>query len=227
VRRPAAAGALVAVLALLPGCELAGDPATAPPASQGGGTGSDEPALGSPAERWPRTLPALLAHAAPEAQGWQDAPVLADVTVWLDADGRWERARLSYVAGEAERMLTLRTRPDELRVERPRLAGLELPVLPGAAVEEIPALPAGALEPVALGAAAAGPLEECGAAGAVRAVLYATGAPASWDGQRWSRTPSWRATVVTEAGGVSVDPTSGRAFAPLVCVDPLLLEDPG
>lgn len=185
----------------------------------------DDVALGSPVEDWPRTLPALLAHAAPEAQSWQDDPVLADLTVWLDDGGRWERVQLTYVAPDAERLLTYRSSPEELRLERPRLAGLQLPAVPAEGVEAITPFPEAALEPVDLAAAAGSALADCGVDGQpVRAVLYATGAPAAWDGQQWTRNPTWRATVVSESAGVVVDPTSGQGFAPLTCVEPLLLE---
>jgi hypothetical protein len=215
--------ALLALLALLSGCQLVDAPrdaaATAPAADDG-----REPALGSPVEDWPRTLTALRAVAEPEALAWQDDPVLADLTVWLDEQQRWERVRLTYVAPDAERMLTYRSRPDELRLERPRLAGLQLPVLPAAAVDAIAPFPEAAMEPADLAAAAAAALADCEAAGPARAVLYATGAPAAWDGTAWTRNPTWRATVVTGAGGVVVDATTGQAFAPLTCVAPLLLD---
>lgn len=217
-----AAGAVLAA-ALLVGCQLS--EATGPAVvATSEGAAAEDAALGSPEQDWPRTLPALQAYAAPEALAWQDDPVLADVTVWLDEEGRWQRVRLTYVAPDAERMMTIRSRPDELRVERPRLAGLQLPELPAAAVEQMVPLPADVQEPAALGEAAAQALADCGAGGPARAVLYATGAPAAWDGSTWSRIPSWRATVVTPAGGVIVDPVTGTAFAPLTCVEPLLLD---
>jgi hypothetical protein len=188
----------------------------------------DDDVLGSPVEDWPRTLPALRSFAAPEALSWQDDPVLADLTVWLDEGGAWQRVQLTYVAPDAERILTYRSSPEELRLERPRLAGLQLPTLPAMAVEAIASFPEETLEPVDLAAAASTALADCGAAGeSAGAVLYATGAPAAWDGQQWTRNPTWRATVVTESAGVVVDPTTGQAFAPLTCVEPLLLDDAG
>lgn len=219
--------AVLVAAVLLAGCQLAepvddqdGDGPTS------GEAIDDAAARGRPDEEWPRTLDELRAYAAPEANAWQDEPVLADLTVWLDEQEAtaWEQVRLTYVAPDAERMLTFRATPDDLRIERPRLAGLELPVLPAAAVEAIAGFPEDVLEPVDLAAASATALDDCDAGDDVRAVLYATGAPAAWDGQEWSRTPTWRATVVTPDTGVVVDPTSGQAFAPLTCVDPLLLE---
>ncbi|MEE8602628.1 hypothetical protein [Euzebya tangerina] len=183
----------------------------------------EEPALGSPEEEWPRTIPALRAAALPEAQIWQDEPVLADLVVFM-TDGRWDSVRLTYVAPDAERMLVYRSAPDDLRLERPLLEGLQLPSIPALGVELIDPFPEDALEPIDLAAAAAPALADCDAEGEeVRAVLYATGAPATWDGSTWTRLPSWRATVVTESVGVVVDPLNGQAFAPLTCVEPLLL----
>ncbi|CAN5211439.1 hypothetical protein BH23ACT9_BH23ACT9_11440 [soil metagenome] len=219
--------ALCAAILLLSACQV-GDgegPLSIQPTDP---TVEAAPALGSPERDWPRTLDQLLAFAAPEALTWQDEPVLADLTVWLDIEDpgpvTWARARLTYVAPGAERMLTYRSRPGELRIERPRLAGLQLPELPRAAVEAIPPLPEGVLEPVDLAAASARALADCEAGSSpVEAVLYATGAPAAWDGTQWTRIPTWRATVVTAGVGVSVDPTTGQAFAPLTCVEPFLL----
>ncbi len=221
---PRAAAALVAAAMLLGGCQLVDDEAV-PVVSEGvEDDGGAPPALGSPDTDWPSTLGGLLAFARPEALSWQDEPVLADLTVWLDADTSWDRVRLTYVAADADRMLTYRSQPDQLRLERPRLAGLQLPELPAAAVEAIPPLPDDVLEPAALATASAPALADCGSTDEpVQAVLYATGAPAAWDGTSWTRTPSWRATVVTAATGVVVDPRSGQAFAPLTCVEPVLL----
>lgn len=216
--------AAIAAVVGLAGCQLSEATGPAVVATSEGSV-EDDAALGSPEQDWPRTLPALQAFAAPEALAWQDEPVLADVTVWLDEGARWQRVRLTYVAPDAERMMTIRSQPDELRVERPRLAGLQLPELPRQAVEQMVPLPADVQEPAALGEAAGQALADCGAAGEpVRAVLYATGAPAAWDGSAWSRIPSWRATVVTSSAGVIVDPVTGTAFAPLTCVEPLLLD---
>lgn len=211
-------------LLLVAGCQLS-DPETVtagPTESQS--QAERAPALGSPDEDWPATLDELQAVARPEALNWQEEPVLADVTVWLQPDARWERVRLTYVAAEAERMLTYRAQPDELHLERPRLAGLQLQKLSQQAVDAMQPLPQEALEPVQLATAAGPALAECGSSDEPpRAVLYATGAPAAWDGTQWTNNPTWRATVVTERAGVVVDVTSGQAFAPLTCVEPVLL----
>lgn len=183
------------------------------------------PALGSPDEEWPMTLAGMRAFAAPEALEWQDLAILADVTVWLTPEQRWDRVRLTYVAEDADRLFTYRSSPQDLRIERPLLQGLQLPSLPAPAISAIEPFPAETLEPVALAQAAAPALAECGGNGDdAGAVLYATGAPAAWDGAQWTRLPNWRATVVTPTVGVVVDPSTGQAFAPLTCVEPVLLQ---
>lgn len=236
------------MLVLLGGCQLV-DPAeqaaTGVVDTERGGADPDD-LLGNPEDEWPETLVGILALVRPDAFVWQDQPVLADLTVYFEAPGiatadppatpppaarapGWERVRLTYVAADADRMLTIRAAEGEaLRIQRPRLAGLSLPELPPEAIEVMRPLPADVLEPRDLAVAARMALADCGADGEpVLAVLYATGAPAGWDptAGRWSPLPTWRATVVTTTVGVSVDPTDGTAFAPLTCVDPVLLEE--
>lgn len=222
---PSALSGLVALVLLLSGCQLVDDAEDLQADRPSDGAAAD--VLGNPDEDFPSTIAELRAGLRPEALTWQDAPVLADVAVWLGSDEvTWERVRMTYVAADSDRMLTYRADPENLRLERPRLAGLQLLELPPAAVEEIQPLPDGTLEPAALAVAAADALRQCDASDLmVRAVLYATGAPAAWDGQEWSSLPAWRATVVTSSDGVSVDPASGRAFAPLTCVEPILLNE--
>lgn len=214
--------AVLAVL-LLSGCQLVDRSADLEPVeTTSEGIGADE-LLGNPDEEFPATLAELRAFTAPEALTWQDEPVLVDVTVWLAPDERWERIRVTYVAAEADRMLTLRADPERLRLERPLLEGLQLLPLPEEAVQAIPPLPDEVLEPATLAEAASSALSDCGDPnGVVRKVVYATGAPAAWDGQAWTVAPTWEATVVTSQTGVVVAPSSGRPLAPLRCVEPLL-----
>lgn len=193
-----------------------------PPPAADGGVGDD--VLGNPDEDLPRALPALLARGSHEAEVWQDEPVLVDATVWLDPAGAWERARLTYLAPLGDRLFVLRLDEDGAEHARPSLAGLQLPSVPEEALAEVPELPADALPPEELGPAAADALAACEVSGPVRAVLYATGAPGAWDGERWTAVPVWRATAVAESGGAVVDPRTGVAYAPLVCVEPLLLQ---
>ncbi len=213
------------LLMALTGCELVDEGVEVDPDASETAVAAEDP-LGSPEDDFPSTLAGLVATALPEAQAWQDEPVLVDATVWLDPDGTCTQVRSTWVAAEADRFLTVRATPDRLRVERPLLEGLQLQELSDEAVTAIPALPADVLEPVALGEAAASALADCDAADrTVMAVVYATGAPAAWDGTEWTTVPRWQATVVTSSTGVAVAPTSGQAFAPLTCVMPLLPEE--
>lgn len=214
---------LVVLAILLSGCQLVDRNADLEPAESPSTAAGADQLLGNPDEEFPTTLAELRAYAAPEALIWQDEPVLADVTVWLDPRGLWERVRVTYVAPDSDRMLTLRADPEQLRLERPRLEGLQLMPLPSEAVEAIPPLPDDVLEPRGLAEASSAALAECGdPGGTVRKVVYATGAPAAWDGQEWTVAPTWEATVVTSQTGVVVAPGSGRPLAPLRCVEPLL-----
>lgn len=242
---------LIALLALaVSACQLVDPPDQAATGEVGTADGlgaESDDLLGNPEDEWPTTLAGLLALVRPEALLWQDAPVLADLTVWFAPPGvlapsravdtptaaprpdavPWARVRLTFVAAGADRMLTVRATPDRLSLQRPRLAGLALPELPPQAVEQMESLPAGVLEPHALAHASRGALAQCDDDGdPVVAVLYATGAPAAWNPEagQWDPVPTWRATVLTETVGVSVDPTSGTAFAPLTCVEPLAPE---
>lgn len=196
------------------------DPVT-PGASDGAATEPSAEVLGNPDADFPATLDELLAFTAVEAGAWQDEPVPAELTVWL-LDGAWTQVRVTFVAADADRILTISARPDEgQQVSRPHLPGLGLASLPSSAVAALPPLPESALEPDALAEAAADALAACDLQPPVVAVSYLTGAPAAWDGSRWDPLPTWRATVLTEQGGVSVDPSTGRPFAPLVCTGPI------
>lgn len=210
------------VLLCAPACQFGGPVGGAPSAAP-----AAPPPLGSPEEEFPTTLAELRAFGRAQAVTWNDDPLLADATVWLSPSGRWERVRLSYVAAHADRLLTLLGDRESVRVQRPTLAGLGLLPLDETGAAALPPFPEDALEPVSLGEAAQPALADCGTPGTVRAVVYATGAPGSWDGQEWTLLPTWRATVVTPRGGVSVSPADGTAYAPLTCVEPLVLQAGG
>lgn len=212
-------GPLVLLLVmLLAGCQLVDSAEDLQPADPDPDAPDADTLLGSPEEDFPSTLAGLQAYVEPEALTWQDAPRLVDVTVWLERQ-EWTQVRATYVAAEADRLLTVRATPERLRVERPLLEGLQLPELPPEALQALGPLPEDVLEPAALAAAAVPALRDCDAGDEpVRSVLYATGAPGSWDGERWTATPDWRATVVTDTVEVVVQPDTGRPFAPLECL---------
>ena len=226
------AGGVLAAVALA-ACQPVDQPVVAP--SQDAAP-SDADLLGNPDEEFPTDLAELRAFGLQRAVLWQDDPRLSVVVVYLDGEGdgggdgggggggqAWERVRLTYVAPDADRILTVEAVPDGgARVERQTLSGLQLQPITAAGVAELPDLPDDALEPAALAAAAAPALEQCDAAGDVAAVIYANGAPESWDGQAWASAPVWRTTVLTPDGGAVVRPDDATPFAPLTCPDPLL-----
>jgi hypothetical protein len=60
-------------------------------------------------------------------------------------------------------------------------------------------------------------LEDCGV-GDLASVLYATGAPAAWDGQTWTERPAWTAMLSGAERAAVVDPRTGEPAAD-PCVD--------
>ncbi|MDP8969162.1 MAG: hypothetical protein M3N52_01360, partial [Actinomycetota bacterium] len=140
--------------------------------------------------------------------------------VGLDERMAWTEARLTYLAAEADRFLTVQLRPTGGVQERPTLATLGLKPVSARGLQQLPPMPTNAREPAALARAARSALIECGVDQPTRGVLYATGAPASWDGQRWADPPVWTATVTgPKDSGVVVDPVSG-AQASGGCLQP-------
>lgn len=191
-------------LLLTAGCQPFGGPRADAPTPAAGRT--DRP-LGAPDAAAPQTLAELLLRGQTIAQEWQDDPVLAEVHVAVDADGNWTQARLSYVAGDAERVLQLESAGAGFTEQRPSLATLNVQTVPGTALEEVPAFPDDAAEPQELAAAPAA--AECGITDEAT-VLYASGAPYAWDGTAWASPPRWSVTVTTEQGaGANLDITTG------------------
>ncbi|CAN5480092.1 hypothetical protein BH23ACT7_BH23ACT7_18720 [soil metagenome] len=216
--RGIAAGAAVAAL-LAGGCQPAGD--ASPAGSETVPAAAPDDPRGRPRTDFPATLAELSRLGGMTAAEWQEDPRLADAAVELAPDGAWASARLTYLAADADRFLTLRMEPGSTSQQRPTLGGLGLTAVGGEALEAVPPLPDDTLEPADLAAAAAPVLERCGASGAVTTVLYATGAPAIWDGQSWTVDPQWRATVATGSGGAAVDPRTGAAVLDDPCLEPL------
>lgn len=203
--------ALCLSLTLLVSCQPAGGPSGG--ATQQPSAGPTGRALGAPAAGMPASLSELLDRGHRIAEEWQDEPVLAEVEVQLDDQGRWTSARLQYLAAEADRFLALTTAGSGFSQELPSLGGLQLQPVPGAALDELPPFPDDAVAPDA--AAEGEAAGECGAQGAVT-VLYTTGAPYAWDGTAWSEAPQWRATVAAADGtGARLDIRSG---APQGCL---------
>jgi hypothetical protein len=191
------------VVLVLAGCQPADDSAldSEPMA--------DEPASPAPAEppdqALPGTLEELLEGFSGTARQWQDDPVVAEIVVELEG-GAWTAASVLYLAADSDRYLRLRMDRRGTTQDRHTLEGLELLPVTGPGLSALPD-PEPLLDPVPLADAAADSVEACGVE-AVRSVLYATGAPAAWDGERWTEEPAWTATLSGAADAV-VDPTTG------------------
>jgi hypothetical protein len=178
------------------------------------------PARGAPAGAGlPGDIGMLLDGLSTTAAQWQSGARPVELHVDLADGGTWTAARVLYLAPDADRFLLVTVTPEGTSQERPTLETLALAAVPAAALEQVPALPDALLEPHELAEVAAEPLDDCGFDDEVSAVLYASGAPASWDGDRWTETPAWSATVTNDDGsGVVVDPVTG-APEPGSCVD--------
>lgn len=197
---PSSRARLVAVLSCLvvftAGCQPFGGPspvAAPTPSDDASGRPLGAPEVGAPSD-----LEDLLERGQAIAEEWQDEPVVAEVSVTLDAAGRWADARIVYVAPDGDRLLQLETSGSGFIQERPSLGTLQVQPVPAEALEQVPAFPDDAATPQALVAAPAS--RECGVSGAPT-VLYASGAPFAWDGTTWTREPAWRATVTGADGG--------------------------
>src|SRR5690606_2225019 len=125
------------------------------------------------------------------------------------SDGTWTSASTMYLAPDADRFLVV-TAGEGPGQQRPTLATLGIEAVSAHAVAEIPPFPELAQGPLALAEAAQDPLEACGADGKVTSVVYGTGAPASWDGERWTEPPRWTATVSSSGGAVVLDPVTAE-----------------
>jgi hypothetical protein len=208
-----ACAALAAALLLLTACQpVDGD---LPARDADGPTASPVPPQpGAPSAGSGLTaVAALLSEQATTAAEWQEGavPVEIDATV---ADGAWTDAAVLYLAPDADRVLRISSGAGGTRQERPTLATLGFFPIPPGALDAVSPLPADALDPPALADAAVEPLEACGAGDEVVSVVYASGAPAAWDGERWTSPPAWRAVAWTSDGdGVRLDPVTGGPAA--------------
>lgn len=210
-RRPRLVAAL-AVAAALAGCQPAQSPLDDEPTGAEGAPGGEDGMPGS--------LDELADRASEEAARWQEGSRLVEIRVELDGgddDASWRTARATFVAPDAQRLLTVEWGPDGRGEHRPRLAGLGLSPVPAEALAGVPARPDGAREPGELAAAAEQPLAECDLEGPPVAVLYASGAPDAWDPERgnWPEPPEWSAAITNEGGaGVTLDPVTAEPQQP-------------
>lgn len=174
---------------------------------------------GAPATGLPPTLTEALDRADEEAARWQDGARLAEAAVEVDDQDGLTQVRLTYLAADADRLLTVTVGPDGLREQRATLAAFDLTPISGDALDALPALPEGLLEPAALVEAAPAAFAECAVGGAPATVLYASGAPLAWapDAQEWATPLAWTATVTADNGGGAVlDPVTAET---LDCVE--------
>lgn len=182
-------------------------------------TGAGEDRRGAPATGPPATLDEALTRARDEAARWQEGATLAEVATELDEDGALARAQLTFLAADADRLLTVTVTADGVREERPTLAAFDLTPITGEGLGALPPLPEDVQEPDALAAAAPAAFATCAVDGAPDMVLYATGAPLAWrpDEQEWASPLAWTATVTSAGGGGAVlDPVTAET---LDCVD--------
>ncbi len=180
-----------------------------------GGEAATDP-VGSPDQALPATLDELFTALHSTAAQWQNAPVVSEVLVNLDGDGAWREASVTYLAPDADRFLVVQLSAEGTSQEQPTLEGLELSAVPEPALAEVPD-PDGLLDPSALIDAAEPTLDECGVGAPPGTVLYASGAPAAWDGERWTEPPQWTATVSFEATA-AVDARSGEPTRADPCI---------
>lgn len=156
--------------------------------------------LGAPGAGTPRTLADLLAAGARAAGDWEEGARIADVRLSLDDVGLVGEADLLYVAPDADRMLVVALTDEGLSQSRPTLATLSLQPLPADAVAAIPDLPAAFTDLDAVVADARAGADQCGSLPALRGVLYSSGAPYGWDGERFETPPAWSAKALFGTG---------------------------
>ena len=188
--------------------ELDGQPAP-------GGEAATDP-VGSPQESLPTSLTTLLAQHQSTAAQWQAGAQVAEIVVELDDEHHWRAVSVLYLAPDADRFLLLEVDGDGMRQQRPTLDGLELAPVPGEALEQLPE-PELLLDPTELLDAAEETLDACNVDGGPVTIVYATGAPAAWDGRTWTEPMQWRATISGEGAG-AVDPTTGEPASAQPCV---------
>lgn len=205
------------VLACTPGEEPvlpiegeSGEPAAAP----------EEP-LGAPDSVFVPTLRELTARGREAALAWQDDPRLAEVVALFDDDGAVTTAELTYLAADADRILSVTVTAGGVTPTRIRLDNFSLAPIDDFSLDAIAPLPGRALDPIDLAEAAASALSDCGVSGDPTSVVYASGAPWSWNDGNWEPRPTWSAAVrsgsvgavVLDVDGGPADPDQGETCA--------------
>lgn len=209
-RFPGTAAAVAVCVVLAAGaCQPVDTPPSRDASMEDAATEPAEP--GAPAANAvPQSLDDLRARLETVAQEWQAEAVVAEVHVALAGD-TWTEALVTYVAPDADRLLLVDLDAEGMSQQRPTFSTLGLQPVSAAGVAEIPPFADEARDPQDLAAVAAPLLAECGVGTAASSVLYASGAPAAWDGERWTEALSWTAIVATDEGDtVQLDPVAGE-----------------
>jgi hypothetical protein len=184
-------------------CQPADDPAVLEASEETGEEVAARPSV-------PAALDELIAETDAVAAEWQDDVRAVEVLIHLTPEREATRARVTYLAAQADRFLTVEIDERGTSEERPTLATMGLYPVDPAGIEAIPSLPEGAEDPDDLAESAAPVLDECGFDTTVDSVLYTSGAPAAWDGQRWAGELGWTATARSGGGNaVTIDPVDG------------------
>ena len=202
--------ALSAAVLLVAACQPADDPLETQ--GQDEQSAPDEPPVGvEAASGVPQTLGDLFDQVDETASEWQSGARPVEIRATMD-DGQVASTQATFVGGGADRFLVIETDAEGVSENAPRLDGLELGVIPVAAVDAIEP-PDELADPAELIELAAPALDECGLP-QVTTVLYTTGAPAAWTGESWASEPVWRGILrAGDDGTAHVDPRSGELAA--------------
>lgn len=143
-------------------------------------------------------LDGLLEATEASAGEWDADARLVELSVGMD-DGSLTEGRATYVGPDADRLLVVEVTGSGIDEQQPTAETLGFEPVPRDALDEVPEPPGDLVEPGELPEEAADALDHCGVDDP-HEVLYATGAPAAWDGTAWADAPSWRVTVLDEEG---------------------------
>lgn len=143
-------------------------------------------------------LDGLLQTTETAAGEWDADARLVELSVSLE-EGEPVSGRATYVAPDAARLLVVDVSEGSVDEQQPTAETLGFEPVPGDALGEVPTPPGDLVEPRDVPEAASDVLDACGVDDA-REVLYATGAPAAWDGSSWADSPEWRVTVLDDEG---------------------------
>ena len=158
----------------------------------------------------------ILSAADEAADEWDAAARLVEISVSVE-DGAPVSGRVTFLGPDAARLLVVEVTGDTVEEQQPTAETLGFEPVPADALSEVPEPPEDLVEPDGLVDDLGGVLVGCGVDEA-REILYATGAPAGWDGSAWVDAPQWRVTVVGEDGaGAVLEPDGEPRSEP--CID--------